>query len=146
MSYIYDALKPHLCTDVIGIIEDLVRWEGNANNGKKTFKFTFLRRQCKVTYNKSYQGDKLDLIGTYGYITSEFKYSIDRILKKWSMKWKDYVVKMYVIKVHENCYVLHCKAFSDSDIYIANNLQTLYDKYMTESEQEDFFMLEPLKN
>ena len=32
MSYIYTALKPHLCKDVIGIIEDMVRWEGKANS------------------------------------------------------------------------------------------------------------------
>lgn len=29
MSYIYNALKPHLYKDVIGMIEDMVKWQGD---------------------------------------------------------------------------------------------------------------------
>lgn len=35
MTYIYNSLKPHLCKDVIGIIEDMVRWSFNMNDDKE---------------------------------------------------------------------------------------------------------------
>ena len=83
MSYIHNALKPHLCKDVIGIIEDMVRWEGDADDGKNTFAFTFFRRNLQVTYDKPYEGKGLYFTTFYVHTTKVYEYSIDRILKRW---------------------------------------------------------------
>ena len=131
MSYIYTALKPHLCKDIIGIIEDMVRWEGDAN---------------WITEHKPIQ-----LSDSFPEYAKPCTISAERYLKRGDV----YVPTIYsnvmfsypytLFKINESCYIFDRVNGNGECLYIANNLQTLYDKYMDDNEKKAFFKLEELK-
>ena len=159
MSYIYKALKPHLCTDVIGIIEDMVRWEGKSNwdcefrnggmvafYGRKSL--TNQVNNCKdgisLQYDSNFVGDKPSV-----YNQSNIKgehVPIERCLNWWRFPYDLY----FLVKINEHMYGMASFRFDnhqsskDACMIFANNVQTLYDKHMDEKVKKEFFKLENL--
>ena len=132
MSYIYNSLKPHLCKDVIGMIEDMVRWEGDANLNFQGYVTMTVDRNFVNIFNKINNNKWNSDISYCPRLYAE------KILKKWYMD--DYKSKyVTLIKVSENCFVLYEN--TGHTLSAADNLKTLYDNHLFANEKERFLEL-----
>lgn len=170
MSYIYITLKPHLCTNVIGMIENMVRWEGDANwVTEKNSDGEFIKRYGwdflgiglessllnigpKLVYDPNFIGEKpIAASNEYPEYSSRSIIAIEHCLKKGDV----YIPTSYpnvmfsypynLFKINERCYVFY-RSGSNGCLYVTNSLQALYEKYMNDEEKDAFFRLEDLKN
>ena len=169
MTYIYTALKLHLCKDIIGIIEDMVKWEGNSNwitvhKDGQDIKYyggsllvvgvlcESLSVGPRILYDPNFTGDKpIQLSDSFPEYAKPCTISAERYLKRGDV----YVPTIYsnvmfsypytLFKINESCYIFDRVNGNGECLYIANNLQTLYDKYMDDNEKKAFFKLEELK-
>ena len=159
MSYIYTALKPHLCKDVIGIIEDMVRWEGLANwkfemingevishygNNTLECRLSNFRKNIAVGFDASFIGDRPQRIGDDPNL---YCINVERYLRCYPSPNKDGFVK--IAKITDHSYAMLTSFFNKDGVlkfevmFISNDLQTLYNKLHYKAKQ-DFFHLEPL--
>ena len=152
MSYIYNTFKPYLCTDVIRIIEDMVRWELDANwnyiehNGK--YKWVYGHSSIKfenrhdwfndVKFDKNFVGEKVLSVT----LRENLSYPME-ILIAHRLKVINFSNPIQVIKINETIYAL-IKCSISKCIYIANDLQTLYENYLNDREKKDYFELDML--
>ena len=173
MSYIYTALKPHLCKNVIGIIEDMVKWEGDIQsilNDKNSYcyggKITIKDYKPDIPiikYDANFGGEKLFAFEPGNWFTPRyavknqiipFEYflkRVERIVKSRSIVFDhpcETVFKFHIdiIKINESCYILSNTNISYMNSFlIVNSLDILYDKYFNDEEKKDFLKLGDLK-
>ena len=145
MSYVYTALKPHLCKDVIGIIEDMVRWEGDANTnyhddgnityGKKEIMFPKVGR---VVHNGIVVRSISRDIPTFEIDGRTFKYGekiqIQACLKLYKPSYA------CIVKIDDNCF----GGFTDVTVHLNKNLQNMYDNDLTDEGKQWFLSLEEI--
>ena len=166
MSYIYTSLKPHLCKDVIGIIEDMVRWEGLANwklemiNGEIVSHYGNNTLECQtsnlwepvVKFDANFTSDghqPLNLSDN----PNRYCINVERYLRCFTLPntydfEKDVFVK--IAKITDHSYALFVSYYNTymgglkyEHVFISNDLQTLYNKLRYDAKQ-GFFHLEPL--
>ena len=157
MSYIYHALKPHLCKDVIGIIEDMVRWEWHDeytfhypgypptiypnNDPIKIINDSYLH----IFYDTYFKGEKTITnadLKNKEFVLLPFEYC----LKSWKSSYGFY----RIIKINSNAYAqqsLHNNyneklKIPNNILFIANTLQELPYSCYTESSM--FYKLKDL--
>ena len=155
MSYIYTSLKPHLCKDVIGIIEHMVRWEGDANNGidkkielhlgSRVWHVDEPRIFTHIKYHKEYEGEELHVEKKQEYLyCAKVFLDIERVLRKWRNP-NVRNSKHMIVKVNENCYVYSKRIYLEAYIFVASSVETLFDsKRMTDEDKEYYFKLDDL--
>ena len=127
MSYIYEALKPYLCTHIIRMIEDMVRWDFNN----------------KAESNKDFEHRLCDYVGINKGIP----------VKIWQQKYDKHREHIRYCKIMRTdtgytfirLYISVGDTSSSGVRYSAKNIQSLIDKHMDDDDRRHYFELAEIK-